>query len=130
MSATDFEYGIKKDFRNNPIVREIDHDRQREMWRWGWIAVFIVAVLLFAAFQHFQLLRHGYVVERLQEQRAAHEQVNRQLRLELETLRSPKLIEQLAIEKLHLVQPAQDAVIVIERVASPAAPDSSVVALR
>ena len=30
-----FEYAIKKDVRNNPIVREVDERRQRELWsRW------------------------------------------------------------------------------------------------
>ena len=28
-----FEYAIKKDVRNNPIVREVDEARQRELWR-------------------------------------------------------------------------------------------------
>ena len=29
MSATDFEYAIKKDVRNNPIIREVDEARHR-----------------------------------------------------------------------------------------------------
>ena len=29
MNATDFEYAIKKDVRNNPIVREVDEARQQ-----------------------------------------------------------------------------------------------------
>ena len=28
-----FEYQIKKDIRNNPIVREVDQARVRELWR-------------------------------------------------------------------------------------------------
>ena len=28
-----FEYAIKKDVRNNPIVREVDEARQRELWK-------------------------------------------------------------------------------------------------
>ena len=31
MSGVDFEYAIKKDVRNNPIVREVDEARQRQM---------------------------------------------------------------------------------------------------
>src|SRR5690606_12677246 len=31
--STDFEYAIKKDVRNNPIVREIDEARQRQIRR-------------------------------------------------------------------------------------------------
>ena len=28
-----FEYAIKKDVRNNPIVREVDEERQRDLWK-------------------------------------------------------------------------------------------------
>ena len=33
MTGESFEYEIKKDVRNNPIVREVDEERHREMWR-------------------------------------------------------------------------------------------------
>ena len=66
-----FEYAIKKDVRNNPIVREVDETKQRELWKWAGIAAFLVVVLLFSAWQHFELLRHGYEIEQLQRERAA-----------------------------------------------------------
>ena len=56
------------------------------------------------------------------------EEVNRHLRLEIETLRSPRRIEEMATEELHLVAPARDQAIVIERVTPPAPPDKSIVA--
>jgi hypothetical protein len=28
-----FEYAIRKDVRNNPIVREVDEEKQRELWK-------------------------------------------------------------------------------------------------
>ena len=126
-----FEYAIKKDVRNNPIVREMDEARQRELWRSVGVAGFLVLVLLFSAWQHFELLRHGYQVEELQRQRATEEEVGRQLRLEIDSLRSPKRIETLATEQLHLVTPSRDEAIVIERVL-PADPPaaSSIVAQR
>jgi hypothetical protein len=30
--AETFEYAIRKDVRNNTIVREVDERRQRELW--------------------------------------------------------------------------------------------------
>src|SRR3989442_4764242 len=125
-----FEYAIKKDVRNNPIVREIDRARQRELWKSVGIAGFLVLVLLFSAWQHFELLRHGYKVEQMQSERAAEEDAARHLRLEIETLKSPKRIEALATEKLHLVTPARDEAIVIERVMPADPPAKSVVARR
>ena len=61
-----FEYAIKKDVRNNPIVREVDETRQRELSKSVGIAGFLVLALLFSAWQHFELLRHGYQLEDLQ----------------------------------------------------------------
>jgi cell division protein FtsL len=125
-----FEYAIKKDVRNNPIVREIDEDRQRELWKSVGVAGFLVLVLLFSAWQHFELLRHGYQIEEIKRQREAEEETARRLRLEIETLRSPKRIEALALGQLHLVAPTRDEAIVIERVVPADPPPASVVARR
>jgi cell division protein FtsL len=126
----DFEYAIKKDIRNNPIVREVDEARQRQLWRSVGIGLFLVLVLLFSAWQHFELLRHGYQIERMQQERAAEEEINRHLRLEVETLRAPRRIEKIATEQLQLVAPARGQAIVIERVTPSTPPDKSVVATR
>ena len=126
----DFEYAIKKDVRNNPIVREIDEERQRELWRTAGISAVLVVVLLFSAWQTFELVRHGYEIQRLERDRASEEEVNRHLRLEIETLRSPKRIEEMAIKDLKLVNPGRDQAIVIERVTPAAPPEKSIVALR
>jgi cell division protein FtsL len=128
--AEAFEYAIRKDVRNNPIVREVDEHRQRELWRSLAIGLFLVGVILFSAWQHFELLRHGYRIEQMQQERAAEEEINRHLRLEIETLRRPKRIEQIATESLHLVAPAKDDAVVIERVVAPEPPAKSVVARR
>lgn len=125
-----FEYAIKKDVRNNPIVREVDRDRHREMWRTAAICVFLVSVVLFWAWQHFELLRHGYRLEQMQRDRAAETEVNRHLRLEIETLRSPVRIERLATDRLQMVTPGPDDAAVIERVLLPPAPPQSAVARR
>jgi cell division protein FtsL len=130
MNPTDFEYAIKKDVRNNPIVREIDEARQRQLWRSAGIGALLVGVLLFSAWQNFELVRHGVRMEHLQQQRAVEEEVNRHLRLELETLRSPTRIERIATEELRLVQPGPNQSIVIERVPAPSPASKSIVAAR
>jgi cell division protein FtsL len=130
MSGIDFEYAIKKDVRNNLIVREVDDERQRQVWRSLGIGGFLVIVILFSAWQHFELLQHGYKIQRMQQQRAAQEEINRHLRLEIETLRSPVRIERIATRDLHLVAPGRDQAIVIERVTASAPPGKSIVAAR
>ena len=128
--AGTFEYEIRKDFRNNQIVREVDERRLRDLWQSLGIGVVLVMVLLFSAWQHFELLRHGYRLEQMQKDRAAESDINRHLRLEMETLRAPQRIEKLATEQLHLVAPARGRAIVIERVTPAAPPDKSIVAAR
>ena len=73
---------------------------------------------------------NGYRIEQLQKEKDAEEEMTRQLRLEIETLRSPKRIEPLAITRLHLVMPKQDEAIVLERVVPAELPASSIVASR
>ena len=124
-----FEYAIRKDVRNNPIVREVDETKQRELWKWTGVAAFLVVVLLFSAWQHFELLRHGYEIEELQRERASEEETTRQLRLEIETLRAPQRIEALT-ERLHLTEPTADQVVVIERATPADPPARSVLAQR
>ena len=128
--AEPFEYAIKKDVRNNAIVREVDEARQRDLWKSAGVAALFVLALLFSAWQHFELLQHGYRVEEMQREKSAEEELTRRLRLEIETLRSPGRIEELATRKLHLVQPPPDRAIVIERVSAPAPPSKSIVAAR
>ena len=125
-----FEYAIKKDVRNNPIVREVDERRQRELWNSVFVGMFLVLVALFSAWQHFELLRHGYRLEQMQQQRADEEEVGRHLRLEIETLRAPKRIEQLALQRLHLVAPGPGEAIVMERAVAPEPPAKTIVASR
>jgi cell division protein FtsL len=125
-----FEYAIKKDVRNNPIVREVDEARQREQWRFLALAGLLIGFGLLYGWQHYELREHGYRIEEMQRQRAAEEDVARRLRLEIDTLRSPKRIEALATEQLHLVAPSRGEAMVIERVVPADPPDRSVVARR
>jgi cell division protein FtsL len=125
-----FEYAIRKDVRNNPIVREVDETRQRELWKSASLAGFLVVVLLFSAWQHFEILRHGYQIEEINRERAAEEEVGRQLRLEIDTLKSPQRIEKLATERLHLIAPSSEEAVVIERVQPADPPAKSVIAER
>ena len=130
MTGESFEYAIKKDVRNNPIVREVDEERHREMWRSVGVGAFLVIVFLFSAWQRVELVRHGYRLERMQKERAVEAEVARHLRLEIETLRAPARIERLATTRLHMVEPGPDDSAVIERVIPATPPPRSVVARR
>ena len=128
--AESFEYAVRKDVRNNPIVREVDHARQLELWKSVGLTALLVVLALFFAWPHFEMTLNGYRIEQLQKAKDAEEEMTRQLRLEIETLRSPKRIETLATTRLNLVSPKQDEAIVLERVVPAELPASSIVARR
>jgi cell division protein FtsL len=113
--SIDLEYAVRKDIRNNPVVREIDLQQKREFNRMVWLAAMIVGMLLFSAWQHFEIVNSGYKLERLRVEKAAEESFNRKLRLELETLRRPQYVESFAVKQLRMVAPTSADTLVIER---------------
>ena len=128
--AEAFEYAVRKDVRNNPIIREVDAERQTEMRKSLGLAVLLVIAVMFWTWQHFELVRHGYRLDEVQRAQAVEEDVARHLRLQVETLRSPKRIEMLARGRLNLVTPTREDATVIERVVPADPPAKSVVAQR
>jgi cell division protein FtsL len=127
----DFEYAIKMDVRNNPIVREIDESRQRELWRWSAIGVCLVIVVLFSLWQRFTVMRVGTEIELMQRALQEEREVNRQLRLDVETLSAPRRIARLAASRpLNMVMPDQASTLILERATVTQPPSSSMVATR
>jgi len=129
MSAVDFEYAIKKDVRNNPIVREVDEARQRQLWRSFGVGGILVVVLLFSTWQHFELVNHGFKLQQLEQEKANELEISRHLTLEIETLRSLDRIEAVA-RKRNLGPPRPDQTVILERAAPSAKPDKSSLASR
>jgi cell division protein FtsL len=127
----DFEYAIKMDVRNNPIVREIDQSRQRELWRWVAIGVSLVIVVLFSLWQRFTVMRVGTEIEQMERALQEEREVNRQLRLDVETLSAPRRIARLAAARpLNMVMPDQASTLILERATVTQPPSSSMVAAR
>jgi cell division protein FtsL len=127
----DFEYAIKMDVRNNPIVREIDESRQRELWRWVAIGVCLVVVVLFSLWQRFTVMRVGTEIEQMQRALQEEREVNRQLRLDVETLSAPRRIAKLAGGRpLNMVMPDRASTLILERATVTQPPSSSMVATR
>jgi cell division protein FtsB len=125
--SIDLEYAIKKDIRNNPVIREIDQRERREFRRVVLLACLAVGLALFSAWQHFETLRYGISIEDHRASLARERQINRQLRLNVETLRAPQKVQERARRELGLTVPTSDDTIVIERAIAPL-PVSGVVA--
>jgi hypothetical protein len=130
MSDLDFEYAIRQDVKNNPIVREVDRARVAEMWRWAAVLAGLGAVLVFSAWQHFQVLRYGYLIEDMRKQRVLEEERRRHLLLDRAVLLRPQRLEKIATERLDLVVPGAGTTIVVDRVDGGTLPARAVVASR
>jgi cell division protein FtsL len=126
----DVEYAIKKDVRNNPVVRGVDVQQRRELFRSLLVGAAVVGMLLFSAWQHYLLIDHSYKVQQLLAERANEDKLNRRLRLEVESLRAPELVEKRAMRELGMVYPAPEQTLVIERVSSSTAPRAIVASAR
>jgi cell division protein FtsL len=124
------EYAVSKDIRNSQIVRELDRGRQRELFHYAGVGTVIVTLLLYSAWQHFELVRHGYRLEEMQKQRKDEEAVNRSLRLQLQVLKSPQRIERLATERLRMIEAGPQTAIVLERATPAEPPARSILARR
>ena len=124
------DYAISKDVRNNQIVREIDHTRQRDLWRWAWIGSVILALVVYSSWQHFELLRHGYRVEQMERARKQEVEINRHLRLRIQTLKAPQRIAAIATSQLRMVEPTSAEAVVLERAVPVEPPSKSIVARR
>jgi len=126
----DVEYAIKKDVRNNPVVRGVDVQQRRELFRSLLVGAAVVGMLLFSVWQHYLLIDHSYKVQQMLTERDAEERLNRQLRLEVESQRAPDIVERRAMGELGMVYPAPEQTLVIERVSSSAAPRAIVASAR
>ena len=125
-----FEYAIKKDVRNNPIVREVDRERHREMFRSLAVGSFLVAVLVCFNWRHNELVFSGYEIGTIRAKRIAQDKINEELRLEIETLKALPRIDEFAKRDLHMVVPGPEDQEVIERLEPLDAPPSSALAQR
>ena len=92
----DFEHAIKMDVRNNPIVRELDQARQREIWRSMLIGGALVAVILFSLWQRFSVMRVGTRIEGVHRELSLALEEQRRLTVEVERLSAPARIAPLA----------------------------------
>lgn len=125
--SIELEYAVKKDIRNNAVVRQADARQRNELRRMLGLGAILVAVLLLSVWQHFDWLDAGIRVERLRAEQELEQEYYRKLRLNLETVRAPAALARRA-EQLGLRPPTLRETIVIERIHQPADAAGSVVA--
>lgn len=124
--SIDSKYAVKKDIRNNPVIRETDARQTREFLRLAALTVLTVATLLFSAKWATEMRMVKYDLEALRQSVAAEQAANRKLRLNLETMRAPHVMEERA-RAIGMRPPTLAETLVIE-VAHESSPSGTVVA--
>lgn len=91
---------------DNSRLREVeDPNRSHEMKQFSVALGCLFLLVMMFAWQHFKAIEYGYKIEVLRSQRDALVEMNRALRLEEATLRSPDRIDSLA--RQFGIQPPQ-----------------------
>ena len=81
---------------NSRLVKVADVQRRREMGQFAIALVVLFGFVMLYAWQHFSAIEYGYKIEAAKTQREALSESNRELRLELASLRDPERIDGLA----------------------------------
>ena len=118
--SVETEYALRKDIRNNPLLREIDTRQRGELRHYALLVLLSVLLVLFSAWQRQRVLALTTEVESLRQQRTAALENSRKLLLNQESFNSPQLVERGA-RSLGLRPPSLGETLVIER-----APDTPV----
>lgn len=98
------EIYFSKPIDNSRLVAVVDHKRNREMAQFSAAACLLFLMVMVYAWQHFSAIEYGYRIEAMKSQRDSLSELNRALRLEDASLRSPERIDALA-RQMGLVSP-------------------------
>lgn len=77
------------------------------------VLVIVISVLLFYTWSRVQAVRIGYEIFNANSEMRKLDQENKELILEIATLKSPKRIERIAREELKLLPPKEEQIIIL-----------------
>jgi len=107
------EIYFSKPIDNSRLVKVADRDRNREMALFTGAVCALFLLVMVYAWQHFAAIEYGYQIEALKAQRDSYVELNRALRLEQASLRSPERIDILA-RRLGLDSPQAGQLVRVE----------------
>lgn len=100
------------------VRRRVERVRRISLFPGLLVGGILLLGVLFYVWQHIQVVRLGYAIERLRTERGAALQRGRELTLEIAQLKSLKRVEEVARTRLGMVTPSRGQIVVV-----PAAPD-------
>jgi cell division protein FtsL len=99
------EIYFAKPIDNMRLVKVEDPRRSREMKQFGFALSCLFLLVMTYTWQHFKAIEYGYKIEFMKNERNGLTELNRTLRLEEASLRSPDRIDRLA--RQYGMQPPQ-----------------------
>lgn len=99
------EYYTVKRIDNSRLVRPAPAARLNPLWQRVVAGTAMAGCLFFYAWQHFEYIQLRYQIEELQAAEAQASETNRQLHLEVATLRAPSRVDAIARTQLGLTVP-------------------------
>jgi cell division protein FtsL len=88
---------------------------RRDSFRRGLIALLIISGLLLYVAAKVQIVKLGYQLDVLEQQKHELERENRSLQIEASSLSSPARIEEIATKRLGMVRPAKENIVIVKR---------------
>ena len=96
-----------------------ERNRQGSVRRVLIIGLVVLGLILYVG-EKVKILRLGYQIEALEQEKRELERANRSLRIEASSLSSPARIEELAMKRMGMVRPPKENIVVVKRKANDA----------
>jgi len=100
-----------KHIDNSRLQREVDHEKRRECFSLLVLGALAFLFIMLFAWQHFECVRYGYMIQQLKQDQAEMVEQNHTLKVQFASLSDPQRIDTLARSELGLAPPKPNQII-------------------
>lgn len=100
-----------KHIDNSRLEREVDYNKRRECLKLFGLGAVVFVFIILVAYQHFECVRYGYLIQQLKGEQAQAVEQNHALKVAFARLSDPQRIDSLAQSELGLVPPGPNQII-------------------
>jgi cell division protein FtsL len=105
---------LTRPVRNEQLVRELDRKRHHELFLVALTGFVLAVAVIVYAWPHFEMIRLGYRMEELRQEREDLLESRMRLELQRATESDPARIESIAKNQLGMVYPDREHTVVVE----------------
>jgi cell division protein FtsL len=102
-----------KHIDNSRLRREVDHEERRECFSLLVLGTLAFLFIMVFAWQHFECVRYGYLIQQLKQEQAEKVERNHALKVQFGSLSDPQRIDTLARSELGLAPPKPSQIVQI-----------------